>query len=162
MSEQVIIERLQAIMSKDPSELTEGEIVYLRSRRGYLTKTQQKRYASVLDIESEPVDAGTEDTQENDDDSTETTDQDDQTEDQAPEAEDGNESSEEDDTEPENTEDVSEDQAGEEGEEEIDLMKLRRPELEELAAELGVDDPASFPNMGELRKAIQKAYEEAE
>lgn len=158
MSEQVIIERLQAIMSKDPSELTDGEIVYLRSRRGYLTKTQQKRYASVLDIESESVDAGDEDTQENDD-STETTDQDDQTEDQAPEAADGDESSEEDGTDPEQTEDVS----GEEvGEEEIDLMKLRRPELEELATELGVEDPASFPNMGELRKAIQQAYEAAE
>lgn len=159
MSEQIIIERLQAIMRKDPSELTEGEIVYLTARRDYLTLTQKKRYASVLDVSADQVDAGEADTQEEDE-STESTGQEDQTEDQTTEAEDGDESSEQDESESTEAEDVS--GSEEEVEQEIDLMKLRRPELEELAEELGVEDPASLPNMGKLREAIQAAYEAAE
>ena len=155
MSEQVIIERLQAIMSKDPSELTEGEIVYLTARRDYLTLTQKKRYASVLDVSADQVDAGEADSQEEDE-STESV----ETEDQESEVAESDESVEQAEPEQSEAEDVS--VSEETQEEEIDLMKLRRPELEELATELGVEDPAGFPNMKELRVAIQEAYEAAE
>jgi hypothetical protein len=42
------------------------------------------------------------------------------------------------------------------------LADMNRGELEELAANLGIEDPEGFPNMGSLRDAIsQKQQEEA-
>ena len=46
------LEKLKEITAKSPDALTEGDIVFLKARRSYLTSEERKKFAKVLGIKA--------------------------------------------------------------------------------------------------------------
>lgn len=50
---------LDEILKKDPEELTEDEVRFLRARRSYLKKSQLEEYDSILNQKTKPQESET-------------------------------------------------------------------------------------------------------